>query len=145
MPGLAPPKRSSLPPVPFCSLTLVILRGSRPASSPCRSSDTRLRKYDSVLSTRWRNTAGSGRVAFSTTGDLIREGDGEGDRERDIGDAGSGTADAGGKTDGVGVADRFLNLISMPLRVTSRSDSMLEDLDDPSFDCCRVSSKTRAY
>ena len=47
--------------------------------------------------------------------------------------------------DGEVTVERSLNRISTLLRVLSRSERILDVLDDPSFDCFRVSSRTRAY
>jgi len=47
--------------------------------------------------------------------------------------------------DGEVTVERSLNRISTLLRVLSRSERILDVLDDPSFDCFRVSSKIRAY
>jgi hypothetical protein len=70
---------------------------------------------------------------------------GTGDSERDVGEAGRGTADGGGNIEGVVTVERSLNRISTLLRVLSRSERIWEVLDDPSFDCFRVSRSTRAY
>jgi hypothetical protein len=62
-----------------------------------------------------------------------------------VGEAGSGTAVAGGNIDGVVADERSLKRISTLLRVESRSERITEVLDDPSLDCLRVSRRTRAY
>lgn len=99
-----------------------------------------MRRYVSVFKTRLRrflagSTGGSDTVVGSSGGEIGRE----------VGEAGSGTADGGGIEGVVGREESSLYRISTLLSVFSRSDKIFEELDDPSFDCLSVSSSTRAY
>lgn len=62
------------------------------------------------------------------------------------GESGRGTVDAGAViASGEGMDDACRNLISTPLRVPFNSESMDEVLEEPSFDCDKVSRSTLAY
>lgn len=72
--------------------------------------------------------------------------DGAADGVVDDGESGKGTAKAGAMTaSGEGMDAACLNLISTPLRVPFNSERMVEEFEEPSFDCVNVSRSTLAY
>jgi len=99
-----------------------------------------VRRYVSVFRTRLRRS-----LAGSTGGSDTAVGSDGGEIGREVGESGSGTADGGGMEGVFGSDESSLYRISTLLRVFSRSDRILVEFDDPSFDCLSVSSSTRAY
>jgi hypothetical protein len=99
-----------------------------------------VRRYVSVFRTRLRRS-----LAGSTGGSDTAVGSDGGEIGREVGESGSGTADGGGIEGVVGSDESSLYRISTLLRVFSRSDKILDEFDDPSFDCLSVLSSTRAY
>jgi hypothetical protein len=99
-----------------------------------------VRRYVSVFKTRLRRS-----LAGSKGGSDTAVGSDGGEIGREVGEAGSGTADGGGIAGVVGSDESSLYRISTLLRVFSRSDKIFEEFDDPSFDCLSVLRSTRAY
>jgi hypothetical protein len=99
-----------------------------------------VRRYVSVFKTRLRRS-----LAGSTGGSDTAVGSDGGEIGREVGEAGSGTADGGGIAGVVGSDESSSYRISTLLRVFSRSDKIFEEFDDPSLDCLSVLRSTRAY